>query len=352
MEATNGIAKYTEYSEAIIALERDSLFRTQESSLVQTLDYLASRYSILTAYDHISFPSKKCSTDMLFKIYGGDKDIMWVYFNYSSKYKYISIEVDNESVDEVKSQLIGFDKIQVRTSPNYPSLKLFFREFDRIKQSLVAICDCIDRSGGSMSADINTPVFPRRIVNGQDGSTKYICGRCGSLFLKNARCPDCGQLVMTDNLSAHSSRILHVGDDVSGLKIYEIINKYFGKNYSGWMKAGYDINDRYWAWFPTITKTSTRPNGNYGGTAMWSNVLSHDRKTIITVNHDEINKAPTGNSHQRRVLIFARIDGQLQFLGVFEDHHVPEAEFLTYQHDRIAQGIDLNTFKLIDEDEV
>ena len=47
-----------------------------------------------------------------------------------------------------------------------------------------------------------------------------------------------------------------VGDDVSGLKIYEIINRYFGKQYSGWMKAWYDhqianlkeIRDRTRTW--------------------------------------------------------------------------------------------------------
>lgn len=352
MESTYDISKYTEHSEAIINLENNYDFRTQEASLVQTLDYLTSRYTIVTSYDHISAPTKKCSTDMLFKIYSVDQDIMWVYFNYAPKSKYISIEVDNDSVTGVKSQLIGFEKLQVRTSPNCPSLKLFFHSFDRIKRSLVAICDCLDGRNNSQTTDINSPISPRSIVNNQYGS-KYICGRCGAAFLKNARCPECGQLVRIDNSTAdRSPRILHVGDDVSGLKIYEIINKYFGKSYSGWMKAGYDINDRYWAWFPTITKTNTRPNGNYGGTAMWSNVLSPDRKTIITVNHDEINKTPTGDSPQRRVLIFARIDGQLQFLGVFEDHHVPDAEFLTYQHNRIAQGIDLNTFQLIDEDEL
>ena len=39
---------------------------------------------------------------------------------------------------------------------------------------------------------------------------------------------------------------LCVGDDVSNLKIYEIINKYFGENYKGFMQAWYDIDDEYY----------------------------------------------------------------------------------------------------------
>lgn len=352
MESPYDISQYTEYSEALIALESDDGFKTQEISLVQTLSYLSSRYTIITAYDHISYPTKRYSKDMLFKIYNGNKEIMWVYFVYTPTTKHISIEVDNDSIDEVKSQLIGFEKMKVRTSPQCPSLKLFFHSFDRIKHSLITICDCLDRQVDIKTDDINVPMPPRSIIDDPNGPSKFICGRCGTEFLKNARCPECGQLVLTDDKSNNqSSSTLHVGDDISGLKIFEIINKYFGKNLSGWMKAGYDINEKYWAWFPTITKTNTRPNGNYGGKVMWSNVLSTDRKTIVTVNHDEINKPPVETSHRKRALIFARLDGVFQFLGVFEKYHVSDAEYLTYRYERIAQGINLNTFQMIDEDE-
>ena len=44
MESPYDISQYTEYSEALIALESDDGFKTQEISLVQTLSYLSSRY--------------------------------------------------------------------------------------------------------------------------------------------------------------------------------------------------------------------------------------------------------------------------------------------------------------------
>lgn len=43
--------------------------------------------------------------------------------------------------------------------------------------------------------NINVPMIPKDIVKVTDGSVKYICGRCESTFVKNARCPECGQLV-------------------------------------------------------------------------------------------------------------------------------------------------------------
>ena len=136
---------------------------------------------------------------------------------------------------------------------------------------------------------------------------------------------------------------LCVGDDVSNLKIYEIINKYFGENYKGYMQAWYDIDDEYAAWFPKIHETNTRPNGSYGGTRMWSNTLSPDKKVITEVNHDvkheEAIKIDYTNSKKR--LVFARINGRFRFLGVFETHPIYEADVLTRQHIQIATEYEL-----------
>ena len=44
-------------------------------------------------------------------------------------------------------------------------------------------------------SDINTPMEPKSRIKGEDGNIRYICGRCGSTYLKSPRCPDCGQLV-------------------------------------------------------------------------------------------------------------------------------------------------------------
>ena len=76
---------------------------------------------------------------------------------------------------------------------------------------------------------------------------------------------------------------LTIHDDVSHLKIYEIINKYFGKNYTGWMKAWYDINDKFGAWFPMITDAYDVPEN----AQKFSNLLLDEGKTIIEVHHEK-----------------------------------------------------------------
>lgn len=52
------------------------------------------------------------------------------------------------------------------------------------------------RTGGVANySDINTPMEPKSRIRGEDGIIRYVCGRCGSTYLKSPRCPECGQLV-------------------------------------------------------------------------------------------------------------------------------------------------------------
>ncbi len=344
---------YWNESSIVKRLEERSDFLSLEESLINTINYLDTRYSVILAYDYITNPKANRDNDMLFKVRHGNKEIMWVYLYYSKRAKYISLEIDNDTVSGIKMGLSGFESIKERHFQNYPTLKLRFHNYAQIERSLKDICDCLDNSsqGSTGNANgINIPMTPKGIIHKSDGTIQCLCGRCGISFVKAERCPECGQLVRFNGETNKTGgkRILHVGDNVSNMKIYEIINKYFGESYNGWMKAGYEINNDYWAWFPTITKTNKRPNGNYGGTAMWSNVLSDDRRTVISTNHDEPNKIYEATN--KKVLIFARIDWHLVFLGVFNDYQDRDAKYLTYRHDRIAQGINLDTFQLIDED--
>ncbi len=140
---------------------------------------------------------------------------------------------------------------------------------------------------------------------------------------------------------------IRIGDNVSNLNIYEIINKYFGKNYRGWGKATFSINDEYAAWFPTIYETNTRPDGNYGGTRMWSNTLSPDKKTIIEVNHD-LKPGMFGTvskNYWKKRVVFGRIDGHFKFLGVYKGTHVKDAKVFTTRYERIDTEFDLSFVK-------
>ena len=139
---------------------------------------------------------------------------------------------------------------------------------------------------------------------------------------------------------------LTIHDDVSHLKIYEIINKYFGKNYTGWMKAWYDINDKFGAWFPMITDAYDVPEN----AQKFSNLLLDEGKTIIEVHHEK--KEPPADENQKYDklrLVFGRFHDGFRFLGVFKRSLVKGTQALTYKHERIAEGIDLSTYNLIEK---
>lgn len=139
---------------------------------------------------------------------------------------------------------------------------------------------------------------------------------------------------------------LTIYDDVSHLKIHEIINKYFGKNYTGWMKAWYDINDKFGAWFPMITDAYDVPKN----AQKFSNLLLDEGKTIIEVHHEK--KEPPADDNQKYDklrLAFGRFHDGFRFLGVFKRSLVKGTQALTYKHERIAEGIDLSTYNLIEK---
>ena len=56
-------------------------------------------------------------------------------------------------------------------------------------------CDALDELWNQTVKNINVPINPKDIVKMSDGSIRYICGRCEFAFIKNARCPECGQSV-------------------------------------------------------------------------------------------------------------------------------------------------------------
>ena len=266
--------------------------------------------------------------------------------------KYVSMKVVSVG-DYKRNQYISWERLKSifpkqNWTPQGSGIVIYDEYHSHLNRLWDALFDSI-----TPEFDINTPMKPQKVLLKGDRSVIYVCGRCGSQFKKALRCPDCGQLTKSD-AAPQPSKTLCVGDNVSRLKIYEIINKYFGKNYKGWMKAWYEINDDYAAWFPTITATNTRPNGTFGGTVMYSNTLSPDRKAVLEINHDAPNGVLTPAEREtwgtKKRLVFARIDGVLVFLGVFKTIHVKEAENKTFRHERIAKGINLSTFELIDPD--
>lgn len=110
-------------------------------SLNRTIEYLKTRYDVRLHYDHLA-DSGHSSNDMLYKVRNDKKDIMWVYYIDSKSSCYISIETEPEYIEDIEEKISGFTRIQIRAS--HPRQKMFFDDFDAVKESLIAICDSID----------------------------------------------------------------------------------------------------------------------------------------------------------------------------------------------------------------
>ena len=112
-------------------------------SLIKTIDYLKTRYEVRLQYNHFENPTKKSSHDLLYRVYTKDtnRDIMWVYY-YQLASNYISVETEPEYIAGISKELKGFYRNQIRNA--HPCQKLFFTNYDDIRESLIRICDSID----------------------------------------------------------------------------------------------------------------------------------------------------------------------------------------------------------------
>jgi hypothetical protein len=195
MKFNSGISKYVIYSDAIKRLENNEDFKSLEDSLVKTLDYLESRYTVKMDYDMITNPVVDRKNELLFKIRNDTEEIMWVYLIFAPRVNYLSIEIDKDRVANIESQFSCFERIVVRHSKRSPSLKLQYHRYEHIERVLEAICNCLDGGGKAQPNDINTPMRPKNRMRKADGSIQLTCGRCSTVFIRADRCPECGQLV-------------------------------------------------------------------------------------------------------------------------------------------------------------
>jgi len=167
-----------------------------EEEYNKVIEYLAQRYKVTVQYDYIAEPNNKNTQDKLYKVWSGDKDIMWVYLKLG-RMMYASIETDPEYIDEIRENIKGFDEIIENRKHKHPT-KLVFRDFSVVENSIKDIVDAIDDHIGvktiSMADSINVPMLPKQIVENKDD---YIvtCKRCGLEFNRANRCTNCGQML-------------------------------------------------------------------------------------------------------------------------------------------------------------
>ncbi len=133
----------------------DSKYR---ESLSKTLNYLKTRYSVRLDYDRFTYPTKKYSHTLLYKLYNeSGNEVMWVYHIYRQKAQYISVETEPEYLHSLIGISIiedsGYLSILSRELPGFkyvhrpvqaPRLKMIFDDYESIKDSLMKLCDVID----------------------------------------------------------------------------------------------------------------------------------------------------------------------------------------------------------------
>ncbi|NLH92497.1 MAG: hypothetical protein GX481_08635 [Atopobium sp.] len=125
---------------------------------------------------------------------------------------------------------------------------------------------------------------------------------------------------------------------------YEILNKYFRKNYKLYMRAWSQINKEYAVWFPYIHETNEEPKGKFGGTKNCVNILTHNGMDIFEYDYS---KSPDEDTrpmefNQKR-FVFGKIGKTIQFLGVFVRTPYRGEQYLTYKYVRIAREFDTDT---------
>ena len=145
-------------------------------------------------------------------------------------------------------------------------------------------------------------------------------------------------------------KIITIEDNFRDKKIFEIINECFGKNYTGWMKAWFKIDDNYAAWFPRMEEAKIDGDS--------SNALAGNRfVNRISVNGtiiEEIDPTRKKSEDMPRDkftdpvrLVFGRMRDGFHFFGVFivDELSKDGIDCVYHTYKRIGTKMDLNTMK-------
>ncbi|MBR4634876.1 MAG: hypothetical protein IKO51_00755 [Clostridia bacterium] len=129
------IGEYSEESETpdtpVIADTPVVSTNSIKESLLKTIEYLSSRYTVRLAYDHFEKPSTRSNNDILYKVFNDYKDIMWVYYTRLKTTHYVSVETEPEYLESIDREITGFTRIQDRNA--HPCRKMFFEDYTAIR---------------------------------------------------------------------------------------------------------------------------------------------------------------------------------------------------------------------------
>ena len=144
--------------------------------------------------------------------------------------------------------------------------------------------------------------------------------------------------------------IITVDDDFREKKIFEIINECFGKDYTGWMKAWYKIDEDNAAWFPRMEEAKRDDNSsNALAGNRFSNRISSDGTVIeeIDPTRNKVHGLETDKWIEPTRLVFGRMKDGFHFFGVFMIDKLSKDGVDCYyrSYKRVGTKIDLTTMK-------
>lgn len=135
---------------------------------------------------------------------------------------------------------------------------------------------------------------------------------------------------------------ISIKDDFTKYKIFEIINMCFHQEYKGFMKAWYDINDDYVAWFPKMASDGFESKYK-DDNETWINTISSDGTKIIETNQSKVKGSYLERKYtEKHRLVFGKYSDGIHFLGLFD--LIPEdnsEEYYMRTYTRIATEVDL-----------
>lgn len=225
-------------------------------SLNKIVKWLGIKYTVKLSYDYLSDPNK-ARNDMLYRVYRDGKDIMWVYFIFSQRSRYISFETEPEYVSTVDFEKLHSDRIQIRKS--HPCQKMFFSEFEKIEESLALICEAIEQyftvSLNNNSLNTCTTCVNASLASSWDDSSyvkkveeavlsadlegitveelSRVVPNSSILSLKRA-CDISKKIIDLSEVMIHVDAVVDLDD--AALKLHEIIEKLLNKN-SGYVSS-------------------------------------------------------------------------------------------------------------------
>ncbi|MDO4415716.1 MAG: hypothetical protein Q4C20_11630 [Erysipelotrichaceae bacterium] len=120
------------------------------------------------------------------------------------------------------------------------------------------------------------------------------------------------------NKDLHNAESISIDDDYCFDRIVDILNECLGKNYKGYQRGTYSLDDDSVLWFPKMAIIENGIEKSQSRTKEWINTISEDGKTIRMYSHTEALHRTKGDSRDLKHITFAKFQGEpYRYIGTF-----------------------------------